>query len=845
MHDLAAVYAGLTDNECLILSETLASVAGYPEGQFHTLESMGQWCGGTSDDDGRRALAEGGGFRLDVDGGAHICLSKLCFAPGKLLLLDVDRTECGSLEALDALVSGLFPKWGMTERMLVQSAGSRPDALKAHLFCMLSEADRTRGAGQAITRSLRGMLGVDEGVWTPERRVYAAPARYESPLLAPDRTPVVMEGAGAMDASEFTAAKPERAAHVQARELSDEERAAAADIYARLADKWVPHIAALTEGGDREVMKALGATVPWASAAGRLDELYDRMDEACDTCGYRKLEHDWNNALRLFADEDVTGAPGMPAHAAAVWAEHPAPVIGGQEPPAPPAPVDLHAIMDLRELAARLAELPDEEWIGENYHVGRNITKAELKRLVKTARLGPQREPGDRRLFFRDTPSDTAAAFMTESAPLVWVDSEPLMWDGSAWVERKPAMLASAVHALLLRSDTEAIGPDGQMRRTAFNPKAVDVAEVVTALSHMQARDMTAPQWADGQAAPDVISFRNGILNPISGSWQGPTPDLFTRCALSFDYSPAAPAPLFFFQTMRQWWPDPALYAEMSAQFQRWLGLLLIQNTSYQKIGMYLGRPRSGKGAAARLTTKLIGAGNVASCSSRALAKDSFVLNGFRGKSLVLFADMRVKSDVAEDVLEKFLNISGEDTMGINRKGLSYIYEKLSCRLLIVANLFPDFRDETGALAARLIPFQFNESFKDREDMDLDAKLESELPGILNWALEGLRLLTDEGGFRLGPVARAMVSSVYHQGAPLAEFIEDMLIVDPEGRVSRQAVYDAYKAWAVFRGNDKPLNNVYFSRHLRATVASIGDSRDAPDANGKRDTLYTGIALKA
>ena len=53
----------------------------------------------------------------------------------------------------------------------------------------------------------------------------------------------------------------------------------------------------------------------------------------------------------------------------------------------------------------------------------------------------------------------------------------------------------------------------------------------------------------------------------------------------------------------------------------------------------------------------------------------------------------------------------------------------------------------SGALAGRLLVILFQHSFFGREDPGLTDRLMGELPGILNWAIEGYERLQARGHF--------------------------------------------------------------------------------------------------
>jgi hypothetical protein len=66
---------------------------------------------------------------------------------------------------------------------------------------------------------------------------------------------------------------------------------------------------------------------------------------------------------------------------------------------------------------------------------------------------------------------------------------------------------------------------------------------------------------------------------------------------------------------------------------------------------------------------------------------------------------------------------------------------------MMLTNELPRLLDNSGALANRFIVLVLERSFYGREDPALANRLLGELPGILNWAMEGYRRLRARGHF--------------------------------------------------------------------------------------------------
>ncbi|OEV19699.1 hypothetical protein AN219_27705, partial [Streptomyces nanshensis] len=64
---------------------------------------------------------------------------------------------------------------------------------------------------------------------------------------------------------------------------------------------------------------------------------------------------------------------------------------------------------------------------------------------------------------------------------------------------------------------------------------------------------------------------------------------------------------------------------------------------------------------------------------------------------------------------------------------------------MVLSNELPNFGDSSGVIARRFVVLTMTASWLGREDTTLTGKLAAEMPGILNWALDGLARLERNG----------------------------------------------------------------------------------------------------
>src|SRR5204863_1048537 len=117
------------------------------------------------------------------------------------------------------------------------------------------------------------------------------------------------------------------------------------------------------------------------------------------------------------------------------------------------------------------------------------------------------------------------------------------------------------------------------------------------------------------------------------------------------------------------------------------------------------------------------------------------------GKQLAVVGDMRLGSKCDKDLLaEHVLKLSGRGLFTFDRKYKSHWTGQLPCKLLLLSNEMPKLKDNSGALASRMIAFFTRVSFYGREDPHLFRnKIRPELPAILLWSLDGLRSMRARG----------------------------------------------------------------------------------------------------
>jgi putative DNA primase/helicase len=261
---------------------------------------------------------------------------------------------------------------------------------------------------------------------------------------------------------------------------------------------------------------------------------------------------------------------------------------------------------------------------------------------------------------------------------------------------------------------------------------------------------------------------------------------------------------------------------------------------------LMVGPTRGGKGVIARVLSALVGERNVAGPTLSSLGGD-FGLAPLLGKALAVISDARFVGKNGGVVVERLLSISGEDALTVNRKFRDQWTGRLPCRLHIVSNEFPRFGDASAAIIGRFILLTLSRSWLGKEDHGLEVAVRKELPGVLNWALDGLqRLVENENVFTRTASAEEAIATMRDLASPIGAFVREQCeIGKPEFEIKIEDLYTAFKIWAEANCHPK-ITKQTFGRDLHAAFPAIRLKRPRVGASEeeKRVRIYVGIKLR-
>jgi P4 family phage/plasmid primase-like protien len=317
----------------------------------------------------------------------------------------------------------------------------------------------------------------------------------------------------------------------------------------------------------------------------------------------------------------------------------------------------------------------------------------------------------------------------------------------------------------------------------------------------------------------DVIPMRNGLLDINTDELIPHSADWFYTNTLPFDYDKDAKCPQWLAWLAEVFCGDQ----EQIDRMQEWFGLNLTRDTKFQKFALLKGAPRSGKGTTLKVLEHLVGKNNYCGAELYQLASDPTLLAMSNVQTCTMGDVHTIQGNDQNKILSKIKSIVGEDEQLINRKFLTAITCRIPAKITMAANSVPQFFDESGALAARILLFIYRRGHGGNEiDTGLFARLIKEDTGIFLWALEGLRRLYSVGRFSESTMASQYMKAIKEDTQPTLAFIESCLEITgmPEHKVPVTQVYDLYKRWS-FMSDRKPLSPSYFADKLQSASGEL------------------------
>lgn len=239
--------------------------------------------------------------------------------------------------------------------------------------------------------------------------------------------------------------------------------------------------------------------------------------------------------------------------------------------------------------------------------------------------------------------------------------------------------------------------------------------------------------------------------------------------------------------------------AERVAVMQELIGYLLTAETIIQKAFFLYGEGSNGKSLLLEIVTLLIGSENVANLSLHDL-ESSFQRSALIGKTVNIATENEINPKGFNS--QYFKAIVSGDRITVEKKHENSITYAPISKMVFAVNNLPYSPDKSHGLYRRIFILPFDRRFDGKQaDKHLKKKLQTELAGILNWALVGLqRLRANDYEFTQSAVIEEAISRYKQEQNPMLDYMREMLEINPEVRTEKSKIIEKYQVWCQRNG---------------------------------------------
>jgi putative DNA primase/helicase len=255
----------------------------------------------------------------------------------------------------------------------------------------------------------------------------------------------------------------------------------------------------------------------------------------------------------------------------------------------------------------------------------------------------------------------------------------------------------------------------------------------------------------------------------------------------------------------------------------------LISETSEQRFVVLFGPGQNGKGVLVTVFIALLGQSNLSHISLEAFNPTrTYPLAQTLGKLANISTEIGEMSKTAEGLLKQF---TAGEPIQVEEKYKAPFTLYPTARLTFATNVLPRFIDRSQGLWRRLVILPFTNTIKEE---DKDPKLvkpsfwadSGEMPGVLIWALEGLKRLKARGTLMEPNASKALKEAHRLDCNPADLFLTDEFQVCLGSKYSVNTLYHEY-AESCRNGGFHPLNRVHFCNEVKSKFPSVYQEKNA------------------
>lgn len=412
---------------------------------------------------------------------------------------------------------------------------------------------------------------------------------------------------------------------------------------------------------------------------------------------------------------------------------------------------------------------------------------------------------GERKRRQGRTPNDIARAISAQERLISDSTGAIYRYAGGCWREVPPTGL-----------DRMALDADGASSTSARRSEIVKFLRASCYVAQLK--------WS--RVDDDEVPCANLVVNVRSGDVRPHNPDDYLDRVLPVPHRLGARCPVWF-EALCTWFGR--VNSEEAQALQEFMGYTILPHAKFKKALLLYGASDCGKSVIAKVLRLLVGTEFCCQLSVDGMddPRRRIVL---KGKALNVITELPERALLRDDGFKAL--VSQEDPVMLDGKYKEPEMYLPSTKHLIATNHMPRVNDRTEPSLVRLVvvpmPHQIPAA---AQDPQLGDKLAKELPGILQWSLEGAKRLVQRAGRFTEPVeGLRLLADLREETNPMGLFLRENCTIALGAAIPVRVIRTRFNLWNA----DRPLSPKRIGTLLRRL-----------DPACVRDVRFEGRVLKA
>lgn len=331
---------------------------------------------------------------------------------------------------------------------------------------------------------------------------------------------------------------------------------------------------------------------------------------------------------------------------------------------------------------------------------------------------------------------------------------------------------------------------------------------------------------------PNAFNCKNGevwIGGDGNASLKPHRPESYLRACSDIVFDPKATAPKYE-RALNEIFASCDDQAEMVKFWHRLSGYACQPRRPTANVVICWGTGSNGKTKLLDTLTKVVGTGSVLSMPVGDLEKSRFASSSLLGKLLFVDDDVQSGIKLPDGQLKRLSEekeITGEPKFGAPFNFRARVLPILLC------NDPPVLTDVSFGMRRRLVVIPFNRTFDGKKPTLFDDIWRTELPGILNLSLLGLKDVIRNNWQLMPPAEIAKARErLLNSSNPVPDFIANVCRKDPKGRVLVSVLYTQFGQWLDQANGKASMTRRAFGSALKSLGHNVVRYADGPALTG-------------